>query len=48
MNNIKKRLNNKYLIECLKFEDIKVVLESMVNIFENVIIGKYKEISDIK
>ena len=48
LNNIKKRPNNKYLIECLKSEDIKAVSESMVNILENVTIGKHKEISDIK
>lgn len=36
------------MIECLKSEDIKAVSESMVNILENVTIGKHKEISDIK
>lgn len=48
LNNIKKRPNNKYLIECLKYEDIKALSENMVNVLENVTISKHKEIDNIK
>lgn len=48
LNNIEKRPDNKYLIECLKAEDIKSIAKNMVNVLESVTSKEHKEIEEIE
>ncbi|MEG1285035.1 MAG: 4-(cytidine 5'-diphospho)-2-C-methyl-D-erythritol kinase [Romboutsia sp.] len=48
LNNMGKRPDNKYLIECLKNEDIKSLSENMSNVLETVTSKQHKEISEIE
>ena len=48
LNNIENRPDNKYLIECLKAEDIKSIATNMVNVLESVTSKEHKEIEEIE
>ncbi|MGL5329745.1 MAG: 4-(cytidine 5'-diphospho)-2-C-methyl-D-erythritol kinase, partial [Peptostreptococcaceae bacterium] len=48
LENLKKRPDNRYLIECLECGDIKSLSENMVNVLETVTSKKHEEITDIE
>ncbi|WP_195940730.1 4-(cytidine 5'-diphospho)-2-C-methyl-D-erythritol kinase [Romboutsia sp. 1001713B170131_170501_G6] len=48
LNNIVKRPNNKFLIECLEKEDIDSLSKNMSNVLENVTSKMHKEINEIE
>ena len=48
LQNIKNRTNNKFLIECLKKGNIKLLATNMVNVLETVTSKMHEEIKDIE
>lgn len=48
MNKVPKRPNNKFLINCLENQEIKVLAENMVNVLESVTSNNYEDINKIK
>lgn len=48
LNNMGKRPNNEYLIDCLNKGDIKSLAENMANVLESVTSREYKEIEEIE
>ena len=48
LNNIEKRPNNKFLIDCLEKEDIKSLAKNMVNVLESVTSKQHREIKEIE